>query len=199
MRHYNHIAFQSYYVHPHMLQTMDKLRFDCFRVGHVKESLEEMEPVIRDARLFSFDISAIAHSNSPASNVSPNGLNGEEACVLTRYAGLSQKVNTIGIYGYDAELDRDGLTAKQISQMIWYAIDGRSRSLREASLEDRSSFNEYHLAFAELDTVFLQSKKTGRWWMQLPDKTFIPCSHRDYVLATSNEIPERWLRAQERS
>ncbi|MET0299448.1 MAG: arginase, partial [Flavitalea sp.] len=63
VRHYNHIAFQSYYVHPHMLQTMDKLRFDCFRVGHVKESLEEMEPVIRDARLFSFDISAIANSN----------------------------------------------------------------------------------------------------------------------------------------
>jgi arginase family enzyme len=39
VRHYNHIAFQSYYVHPRMLETMDKLRFDCFRVGHVKERL----------------------------------------------------------------------------------------------------------------------------------------------------------------
>src|SRR5882724_714076 len=26
IRHYNHIGFQSYYVHPHMLETMDKLR-----------------------------------------------------------------------------------------------------------------------------------------------------------------------------
>ena len=33
IRHYNHIAFQSYFVHPNMLETMDKLRFDCFRVG----------------------------------------------------------------------------------------------------------------------------------------------------------------------
>jgi formiminoglutamase len=39
MRHYNHIAFQSYFVHPRMLETMDKLRFDCFRVGNVKEHI----------------------------------------------------------------------------------------------------------------------------------------------------------------
>jgi formiminoglutamase len=199
IKHYNHIAFQSYYVHPNMLQTMDKLRFDCFRVGHVKEAPDEMEPVIRNAQLVSFDISAIANSYAPASRVSPNGLTGEEACVLMRYAGMSHSVNTIGIYGYDSSLDRDGLTAKQISQMIWYVIDGYTRGQREAALEEKDSFNEYHLAFAEVDTVFLQSKKTGRWWMQLPDKKFIACSHKDYVLASSNEIPERWLRAQERS
>ena len=198
IRHYNHIAFQSYYVHPHMLQTMDKLRFDCFRVGHVKESLEEMEPVIRNSQLFSFDISAIANSYAPANRVSPNGLNGEEACVLMRYAGMSPNTNSIGIYGYDESLDRDGLTAKQISQMIWYVIDGRSRGRREAKLGEAGSFNEFYLAFAEVQTTFLQSKKTGRWWMQLPDKNFIACSHKDYLLASSNEIPERWLRAQER-
>jgi formiminoglutamase len=55
------------------------------------------------------------------------------------------------------------------------------------------------MAFAEVDTTFIQSKKTGRWWMQLPDKRFIACSYKDYLLASSNEIPERWLRAQERS
>ncbi|HTE27642.1 formimidoylglutamase [Flavitalea sp.] len=198
IRQYNHIGFQSYYVHPHMLQTMDKLRFDCFRVGHVKDSIEEMEPVIRSSRLFSFDISAIANSYAPANRFSPNGLNGEEACVLMRFAGMSSSVNSIGIYGYDDILDRDSLTAKQISQMIWYAIDGRSRGQREAPLDEKGSFNEYHLAFGEVQTVFLQSKKTGRWWMQLPDRSFIPCSHKDYLLASSDEIPERWLRAQER-
>ncbi len=39
VKHYNHIGFQSYYVHPHMLETMDKLRFDCYRLGKVKEDL----------------------------------------------------------------------------------------------------------------------------------------------------------------
>lgn len=199
MRHYNHIGFQSYYVHPRMLETLDKLRFDCFRVGHVKESIDEIEPVIRNSHLFSFDISAIANAYAPANNVSPNGFNGEEACTLLRYAGMSPNVSSVGIYGYQAQHDKDELTAKQISQMLWYLLDGKSRARREATLDQRESFNEYHTAFAEVETTFLQSKKTGRWWMQLPDKKYIACSYKDYLLASSNEIPERWMRALERS
>ncbi len=198
IRHYNHVGFQSYYVHPRMLETMDKLRFDCYRVGSVKENIDEMEPVLRNSNMVSFDISAIAHAYAPSNSVSPNGLNGEEACVLMRYAGMSPNVNTIGIFGYNAERDTDELTAKQIAHMIWYVLDGRSRGRREAQLDERDSFNEFHTAFAEVETTFLQSKKTGRWWMQLPDKKFIACSYKDYLLASSNEIPERWLRAQER-
>jgi len=199
LRHYNHVAFQSFYVHPRMLETMDKLRFDCYRVGSVKENIDEMEPVIRNSNMLSFDISAIASAYAPANTITPNGLNGEEACVLMRYAGLSPNITSIGVYGYDAQHDKDELTAKQIAHMIWYVLDGRSRGRREAAIDEKDSFNEYHTAFAEVETTFLQSKKTGRWWMQLPDKKFIACSYKDYLLASSNEIPERWLRAQERS
>jgi len=199
IRHYNHIGFQSFYVHPSMLETMDKLRFDCYRVGNVKENMDEMEPVIRNCQMLSFDIAAIAHAYAPASTVSPNGFTGEESCLLMRYAGLSPNTSSIGIYGYNPEKDTDDLTAKQISHMLWYLLDGRSRGRREAKLEEKEAFNEFHMAFAEVQTVFLQSKKTGRWWMQLPDNNFIACSYKDYLLASSNEIPERWLRAQERS
>jgi arginase family enzyme len=198
MRHYNHIGFQSYFVHPRMLETMDKLRFDCYRVGSVKEHIEEMEPVIRNCHIFSFDISALAHAFAPANTLTPNGLNGEEACVLLQYAGMSGNMRSIGVYGYRPEKDVEQLTARQISQMLWYLMDGRSRGNREALMDEKESFNEYHTAFSEVETTFLQSKKTGRWWMQLPDKQFIACSYKDYLLASSNEIPERWLRAQER-
>lgn len=199
IKHYNHIGFQSYFVHPRMLETMDKLRFDCFRVGMVKETIEEMEPVLRNTHLLSFDICAIKYSDAPANTQCPNGFTGEEACILTRYAGMSSSVSSFGIYGYQPQNDVQELTAKQISQMLWYFIDGKSRSKQEAAMEDRHNFNEFHCTFTEVDTVFLQSKKTGRWWMQLPDKKFIACSYSDYLHASHNEIPERWLRAQERN
>lgn len=198
MRHYNHIGFQSYFVHPRMLETMDKLRFDCFRVGAVKERIDEMEPVIRNCHMFSFDISALAYAFAPANALTPNGLNGEEACTLMQYAGMSNNMRSLGIYGFRPEKDVENLTAKQISHMLWYLMDGRSRGRREAVIDEKESFNEFHTAFAEVETTFLQSKKTGRWWMQLPDKQFIACSYKDYLLASTNEIPERWLRAQER-
>jgi formiminoglutamase len=199
VKHYNHIGFQSYFVHPGMLETIDKLRFDCFRVGHVKENVEEMEPVIRNSKLFSFDISAIQNAFAPANRITPNGFTGEEACALMQYAGMSDNVNTVGIYGYKHSLDVHSLTAKQISHMLWYLVDGMLKSSREADLSEHSSFNEFKLAFAEMETTFLQSKKTGRWWMQLPEGNFIACSYKDYVIACQNEIPERWMRAVERS
>jgi formiminoglutamase len=198
IRHYNHIGFQSYFVHPNMLQTMDNLRFDCFRVGSVKNDIEEMEPVIRGCQLISIDIAAMAHAFAPANRTTPNGLNGEEMCTLTQYAGLSNHVSTLGIYGYNPANDISELTAIQIAQMIWYFIDGRSKSKTEAPLTDRTSFTEYHTTIAETDTLFLHSKKTGRWWMQLPNLKMIACSSNDYKLAIHSEMPERWLRAQER-
>jgi formiminoglutamase len=198
VKHYNHIGFQSYFVHPRMLETMDKLRFDCYRLGKAKENMEEMEPVLRNTHLLSFDISAIKNGDSPASTESPNGFTGEEACMLTQYAGMSNALSSFGIYGYMPQQDVNQLTAKQIAQMLWYFIDGKNRAKQEAAIEDRGNFNEYHCFFTELETTFLQSKKTSRWWMQLPNKKFIACSYNDYVNASQNQIPERWLRAQER-
>ncbi|MEO5648519.1 MAG: formimidoylglutamase [Ginsengibacter sp.] len=198
VKHYNHIGFQSYFVHPRMLETIDKLRFDCYRVGVAKEQIDEMEPVIRNSDMLSFDIAAIKSSDAPASSRSPNGFTGEEACSLLRYAGMSPVISSIGIYGYDASKDEKDLTALQIAQMLWYFIDCKSRSRQESELNEKQNFNEYHTAFAEVDTIFMQSKKTGRWWMQLPNKKLIACSYNDYLFASNNEIPERWLRAQER-
>ncbi|MBD0351723.1 MAG: formimidoylglutamase [Flavisolibacter sp.] len=198
IKHYNHIGFQSYFVHPRLLETMDKLRFDCYRVGKVKERIEEMEPVLRNCHLLSFDMAALAYAFAPANSASPNGFNGEEACTLMQYTGMNEQLRSIGIYGYAPENDREALTAKQISHMLWYLIDGKSRSKREATFTEQEAFNHFHTTFAELDTVFLQSKRTGRWWMQLPDKQYIACSHNDYLQASQNEIPERWLRIHER-
>ncbi|MEQ1623871.1 MAG: formimidoylglutamase [Sediminibacterium sp.] len=199
LKHYSHIGFQSYFMHPDMLETIDKLGFDCYRVGKVKERIEEMEPAIRNSELFSFDIAAIQHAHAPANRLTPNGFNGEEACTLMQYAGMSNNCDSIGIYGYISEQDEHALTAKQISHMLWYLMDGIHKGKEEASLDNKSEFNEFTMAFAEVQTTFLQSKRTGRWWMQLHDGKYVACSHFDYIIASNNEIPERWFRAVERS
>lgn len=198
LRHYNHIGFQSYFVHPRMLETLDKLRFDCYRLGRIRENMEEAEPVLRHSDLFSLDINIIRHTDAPANQLSPNGFSGEEACSLARYAGMSSRLSSFGIYGYRPEKDKEHLTARQISQMMWYFMDGRAVKNKEALLDDRDAFWEFHIAFSDIETVFLKSKKTGRWWMQLPDREFVPCAYNDYLMASNNEMPERWLRHQER-
>lgn len=197
--HYSHIGFQSYYAHPRMLETLDKLRFDFFRLGKVREHMEDMEPVLRTSNLFSFDISAIRYSDAPVNiNGSPNGFTGDEACMLTRYAGMSNNLTSFGIYGYDNVNDTHSMTAKLISQMVWYFIDGYLIRKNEAHLTEQEEFIVFHVSFTDNDTVFLKSKRTNRWWMKLPNQVYVPCSYRDYLIASNDEIPERWLREQER-
>ncbi len=199
MSHYNHIAFQSYYAHPQMLETLDKLRFDFFRLGKVREHIEDMEPVLRTSNMFSFDMSAVRYSDCPSNiNGSPNGLTGEDTCQLTRYAGMSDVLTSFGIYGYNDADDVHNMGAILISQMIWYFVDGYLVRKTEAKLSDREEFIMFNVAFTDNDTVFLKSKRTNRWWMRLPDHSYVPCSYNDYLVASKDEIPERWLRSQER-
>lgn len=197
--HFSHIGFQSYYAHPRMVETLDKLRFDFFRLGKVREHVEDIEPVLRTSNLFSFDISAIRYSDAPVNvNGSPNGFTGEEACMLTRYAGMSNNLTSFGLYGYAPENDTHYMTARLMAQMVWYFIDGLQVRRSEALLSERDEFISFHVAFTDNDTVFLKSKRTNRWWMKLPNQLFVPCSYSDYLVASKDEIPERWLREQER-
>ncbi len=199
VRHYSHLGFQSYFVHPQMLETLDKLRFDFHRVGRLREQLDEAEPALRSADLFSFDMNAVRYGDCPANaGGSPNGFGGDEACALTRYAGAAPDLRSFGIYGYDPRKDVQDMSAILIAQMIWYFLEGVVQRRNEAPLSDRSQFAEFHVKFTSNDTTFLKSRRTGRWWMELPEGQFVPCSFNDYQTACQDEIPERWLREQER-
>jgi arginase family enzyme len=199
VRHYTHLGFQSYYVHPRMLETLDKLRFDFIRAGRLRENIEEAEPALRSADLFSFDMSTVRFSDAPANiHGSPNGLSGDEACALTRYAGMATALSSFGIFGYDPKADVHQMSARLIAQMIWYFVEGLVLRSQEASLDNREEFAEFNVRFTSNDTTFLKSRRSGRWWMQLPDAHFVPCSYSDYLCACNDEIPERWLREQER-
>jgi formiminoglutamase len=75
------LAYQSYLIDNETLAVLEKLYFDAYRLGHLRQHLQDMEPVIRDADLMSFDITAIKSSDAPGSSAAqPFGLTGEEAC-----------------------------------------------------------------------------------------------------------------------
>ncbi len=199
IRNFTHIGFQSYYVNPLLLQTLDSLKFDCIRLGHARENLEEIEPTLRQCDLLSVDMKAMKFSDAPFLEIaSPNGFTGDEMCQLMRYAGMAQHLSSLGIYGYIPENDKNDVGAQQIAQMLWYFVDGYRIRKHEAPLSNTQEFLTFDVVFADYKSRFLKSKRTNRWWMQMPDGNFVPCSYNDYATAAKNEMPERWLREQER-
>ncbi len=199
IKHYNHLAFQSYYVNPAMIQTLDRLRFDCFRLGNVRSQIQEMEPVIRDTNLMTIDLNVLRASDAPFNpNASPNGLFADELCQLVRYAGMAPQLSSLGFYNLLEDQDTNEIGAMQVAQAIWYFVDGFRIRRLEKDIDHHNEFEEYHITIEDTIMSFKKSKRTTRWWMQLPNKTFVPCSYNDYRCAANNEFPERWFRAQER-
>lgn len=207
MFNYCHLAYQSFLTDPELVTTLEKLYFDHVRLGQLRDSFKEIEPLIRNADLMSFDLCAIQSSDVPgAIDGQPFGLSGEEACQICWFAGMNEKLSSIGIYGYHPLLDDARLkTASVIATMIWYFIEGFYQ--RKDSLSFRSSdYIKYTVSLDSKPSIlhFYKSKLSGKWWMEIPKNknekfhrdTIIPCSYQDYQTAQKGEIPERWVNSQ---
>ena len=208
---YSHLGFQSYFSDQQELKLLDELFFDLYRLGLIKENIKKTEPILRNADFVSFNINAIAESFAPGNaNASPNGLNGEEACQISRYAGMSDKLSSFGVYEYNPTLDRNGTTAHLIAQMIWYFIDGFYNRKKDFPACNIKEYTRYTVTIneGEQEIVFYKSPKSDRWWMEVPYSSnfrkryerhlMLPCDYEDYTTAMENEIPERWFQTQKK-
>ena len=121
-----------------------------------------------------------------------------DTAISKGHIGISIYEPATNTYWYNYNADKYFIPASNTKLFTLYAgMKYLGDSLVAARLQ-RSRSDITITIYPSGDPTFLQSKRTGRWWMQLPNKKFIPCSYKDYVTASQNEIPERWLRAQER-
>ncbi|MDP2187493.1 MAG: formimidoylglutamase [Sphingobacteriaceae bacterium] len=202
---YVNLGYQSYLVDREEVRLLEKLFFDAVRLGEVRANLEEAEPYLRAADMLYIDIAAVRKADAPGNPLgSPNGLFAHELCQLTRYAGLSDKLSSIGFYEYDPGSDRQLVTAATLAQAIWYFIDGYANRMNDLPKVKNRTFIKYTttLKAGKHDLVFYKSKKSGRWWMEvtLPpikgskkERThLVPCSYNDYLMAGKDELPDKW-------
>jgi arginase family enzyme len=198
------IGYQSYFADQKQLEYLNKQYFEHFRLGLIRNKFENIEPAVRDADLVSFDISAVRMSEAPAqTDGSPNGFYADEACRLSRYIGLSDRVKAFGLYEIDARFDQNSSTNKLAAQIIWHFLDGFINRKRDFPDEKSINFTKFEVQIDEIDfpIVFFKSQKSERWWLEvksMPNKehshksVIVPCSEDDYNSACRNEIPERW-------
>jgi len=201
---FSNIGYQTYYNSQEELYLLNSLFFDTYRLGEVKD-LTIVEPIMRDADIVSIDIGSIRQSDAPANNnASPNGFYGEEICAISRYAGISDKVTSFGIYEYNSKFDKNNQTAHLIAQMIWYFIEGVNFRAKDYSFCTKETYQKFIVLVENDDPInFYKSDKSGRWWMEINIITnnkykrhaLIPCTYQDYIEAIEQKIPERWYKA----
>ena len=201
---YSNIGYQTFFNSQEEIELLDKLYFDAFRLGEVKD-VTLVEPILRDADLVSIDIGCIRQSEAPANNnASPNGFYGEDICAIARYAGISDKVTSFGIYEYNHRLDSNNQTASLIAQMIWYFIEGVNARAKDYPFVTKENYQKFTVLLSDDDPInFYKSDKSGRWWMEINLITnnkhkrhaLIPCNYKDYEQALKRKMPNRWFKA----
>ncbi|MCF6223557.1 MAG: formimidoylglutamase [Flavobacteriaceae bacterium] len=199
---YSNIGFQTFFNSQEEIDLIDKMYFDAYRLGEVTHDITMVEPILRDADMVSIDMGAVRESDAPANNNAvPNGFYGDQICAIARYAGISRKVSSFGIFEFNAKYDEREQTAHLIAQMIWYFLEGFNLRIDEYPFESKSKYKKYIVLIENESINFYKSDKSERWWMEITyfnnktkNSTLIPCTYQDYLTANNQIYPERWLK-----
>lgn len=203
---FSNIGYQTYYNSQEEIDLIEKLFFDAYRLGEISNNIELAEPTLRDADIVSIDLNSVKSSYSgDFVTFTPNGFDGKEICSLSRYAGISDKVSSVGIFNSNNKKEESVL----IAQIIWYFIEGVNYRSNEYPFGTKENYLKYIVPLESEELVFYKSNKTGRWWIEinffsgqhnkLKKNTLLSCSHDEYLAACNNELPERWWKAQRKN
>ena len=206
---YSTLGYQTYFNSQEEIDLMDKLYFEAYRLGELSNNIRYVEPVLRDANIVTLDLKSVRSSElSSKQKFSPNGFSGKEICAISRYAGISNKVSSFGIYEYIPSVE-DEATEMLIAQILWYFIEGVNCRVMDSNFYNEDDFQKYTVLIDNQELVFLKSIKSSRWWVEIPflqnsnnkleEHSLLPCMHQDYVDASKGVIPERWYKAQKKN
>ncbi|NNM23600.1 MAG: formimidoylglutamase [Flavobacteriaceae bacterium] len=206
---YSVLGYQSYFNPPEEIGLMEKLFFDGYRLGNVVEDITLVEPIMRDADIVSMDVTAIKSAElSYKYNSSPNGFDSREICAIARYAGISNKVTSFGLFELEDYAQTES-AATLAAQIVWYFVEGVNFRVDDEDFSNEKLYTTYKVPVDNEILIFKKSNKTGRWWMELPfisnvnnklkRQTLLPCTYGEYLGATNQEIPERWFKARRKN
>ena len=196
------IAYQSYFVPESHLDYLKKRNQYGVRLGVVRDNIQRVEPLLRDSDFVSFDAGALRQSDMPAhAFTNPNGLYAEEACRLSRFAGLSDRVKVFGFFELNPQFDHNDRSSALAAQIVWHFIEGLSKRFGDYPVGDLSHYQQYVVMSEMLgeNIVFYKNELNHRWWIAIPqqkhsENEVYACTRYDYEQARKGKIPDVWLR-----
>lgn len=208
---YSNIGHQRYLVESDLLELMGNMYFDAHRLGDIQTGMQRSEPIIRNADILSVDMSAIRMGEAPGTtHPGPNGFYGDQAAQLCRYAGMSDKLTSFGLYELDPLMDLGGHTSHLASQMIWCFLEGVSQRKGDYPVGDYSDYTKYLVPITHdgHEMIFYKSNLTDRWWMDVPYPAgsatkyerhhLVPCAYEEFQQASTEEMPDRWWKTYQK-
>jgi len=206
--HYCILGYQTYFNSPEYLHLFNDFYFDLLRLGEARENMRLTEPLLRDAHLVNLNMGAVKAADAPNTTLaSPNGFSSDEVCRLARYAGLSNKLRGFCLSGLLPNCQSQGLEIQLSAQVLWHLIEGVYLRKPETLQVNQPPYICFTVEREDvgMGLHFYKNTLTDAWWMGVPikgqwsryftdEEYLVPCGQEDYIQATTEELPQRWLR-----
>lgn len=191
------LAFQRHFVPKYIIEEINDSSNPGLSLGTLRSRKKIIEPILREVNYLHFDLAALRRSECPSkTNTLPTGLYAEEACQIMKYIGEGLRLKLITFDTCDLSSNAT-VEAMLIAEMIWYLHEGiEMNRIDHPTLS--SDFKEFVIEMNEIDhsLIFLQSNKSGKWWLQKEKSSnkFISCAYEEYEQSINNELPDRLLK-----
>ena len=206
---FNHavVGFQQPYAGAAEHELFEKLFFDVCRLGEFNQDFKLAEPHLRNADIISFDLQSIKANEMGSTYGAPNGFTSVQFCQITKYAGISDKVTSIGFFSEEALRP---IGANLLAEGIWYFLQGYFSRVGDFPFGSKADYTKFTVFMDEVscELIFYKSNKSARWWMEVPYPPqsgtryerhhMIPCNKSDYDNAMKNELPDLWWKTYQK-
>jgi len=205
---YANIGYQTFLNTQEEINLLEKMFFEAYRLGEISGNIKSIEPTLRDTDIVAIDITSIQNQSLAQDNLYPNGLSNREICAISRYAGISDKVSSFGVY--ELQNLKSNTSKQLLAQVIWYFIEGVNLRLNEKADINNPNFNKYQVPVGNETLVFYESRLSGRWWIEissnfnlvnnkLKQHALLPCDKKNYISACNQTLPVRWIKARKKN
>ena len=196
LNHFCNLGYQTFLNSQEEIDLLNKFNFESHRLGNITENIKIVEPVLRETNLLTVDFKSIKSSELNFVHNYSNGFESSQFCSVLRYAGMSNSINSVGLF----ELLDSSISSALLSQSIWYFIEGYCLRIKEDPNSSNFKGYTYNVFCEGTNLKFYNSELSQKWWVEFINEietknisSLLPCNKRDYLMACDGTFSDRLI------
>jgi hypothetical protein len=196
LNHFCNLGYQTFLNSQEEIDLLNKFNFESHRLGEITENIKIVEPVLRETNLLTVDFKSIKSSELNFVHNYSNGFESSQFCSVLRYAGMSNSINSVGLF----ELLDSSVSSALLSQSIWYFIEGYCLRIKEDPNSSNFKGYTYNVFCEGTNLKFYNSELSQKWWVEFINEietknisSLLPCNKRDYLMACDGTFSDRLI------
>lgn len=196
LNHFCNLGYQTFLNSQEEIDLLNKFNFESHRLGNITENIKIVEPVLRETNLLTVDFKSIKSSELNFVHNYSNGFESSQFCSVLRYAGMSNSINSVGLF----ELLDSSISSALLSQSIWYFVEGYCLRIKEDPNSSNFKGYTYNVFCEGTNLKFYNSELSQKWWVEFINEietknisSLLPCNKRDYLMACDGTFSDRLI------